>query len=243
MDNLRRPAKSKILGVLFMLIGVFGILVILHRICAYVFEYDPEFYSVDYGRFNLLAFFTVQSNILVSFYFIAAALGIFGCERAAKIAFNPTFGCLVTTYIIVTGAVFCSGIPMGMTPPLKWDTPLHGMLAFVQILHHMIIPGLCILLWFFPFSDKKIPKDALAISGLYPLAYSLFSIVRGAVSDPTYYPYPFFNPEFIYSTVFPDRKTNIFAGYAMLLPLLCVGIGLFVAVCAVVRLIGNKRRS
>ena len=241
--NIKPLYKNKLFGSLLFLIGLFGVLVILHRLSYYVYEYDPEFSPIDYGRFNILSFFTVQSNILVCFYLITSALAVFGVRKAQKIAFSPLFGAMVTTYIIVTGAVYCCGIPLGFTPPFTWDNPTHAMLSFIQVFHHMIVPPLMVILWFFPATDGRVDHKKLLLFGIYPLVYSLFSIVRGAVSNPTFYPYPFYRPDFITSMISPDKPQNDVVGYLLMIPLLIVGIGLFIAVARLVVLINDKRTN
>lgn len=239
--NINKSGKSRLFAVLLLVIGIFGVLVIVHRLSYYVFEYDPEFSPVDYGKFNILSYFTVQSNIFVSLYLILAGLGIFGIEKARKIAFSPFAGALVTTYIIVTGLVYCCGIPLGFTPPFKWDNPYHAMSSFIQVFHHMIVPPFMLVIWFFPFTNQRISRKKLLSFGIYPLVYSLFSIVRGAFSNPEYYPYPFYRPDFIWSLVFGDKPVNLPIAYLMMLPLLAVGIGLFILVARLVILINDKR--
>ena len=239
--NIKKLYRNKIFGTFLFIIGLFGVLVIIHRLSYYVYEYDPEFSPIDYGRFNILSFFTVQSNILVCFYLITSALAVFGVKKAQKIAFCPTFGAMVTTYIIVTGAVYCCGIPLGFTPPFTWDNPTHSMLSFIQVFHHMIVPPLMVILWFFPATDNRISHKKLPYFGIYPFVYSLFSIVRGAVSNPTFYPYPFCRPDFIISMISPDKPVNDIIGYLLMIPLLIVGIGLFIGVARLVILINDKR--
>ena len=241
--SLKPIAKNKAVGVFLMIIAVFGFLIIAHRLSYYVYEYDPKFSPVDYGKYNILSFFTVQSNFFVYVYLLISALGIFGVERARKIAFSPTVGLLLTTYIIVTGLVYCCGIPLGFTPPFKWDSPGHSMSSFIQVFYHMIVPLLMIILWFFPFTDEKIEKKKLIYVGVYPLVYSLFSIVRGAFSDPTFYPYPFYNPQFIWDMFFKDRPINIPLAYIMIIPLLFVGIGFFVLIARFLIFVNDKRRA
>lgn len=241
--NTKPLYKNKLFGTFLFIVGVFGVLVIIHRLSYYVYEYDPEFSPIDYGRFNILSFFTVQSNILVCFYLITSALAVFGVEKAQKTAFCPTFGAMVTTYIIVTGAVYCCGIPLGFTPPFTWDNPTHSMLSFIQVFHHMIVPPLMVFLWFFPATDRRIDHKKLIFFGIYPFVYSIFSIIRGAVSDPTFYPYPFYRPDFITSMIAPDKPQNDVVGYLLMIPLLIIGIGLFIAVARLVVLINDKRTN
>ena len=231
---------KKWFGAILLILGVFGVLVILHRLAYYVYEFDPEFSPIDYGRFNILSYFTVQSNIFVCFYLLVSAFAVFGNKKAQKIAFNPVLGAMVTTYIIVTGVVYCCGIPLGFTPPFKWDNPTHSMSSFIQVYHHMIIPPIMLLLWFFPATNEKVRYKKAWLFGIYPLAYSVFSIIRGAVSDPTFYAYPFYEPSFFWEMFFADKAINLPQAYLLMLPVLIVGIMIFIAIGAVLLLIHNK---
>lgn len=240
-SRLNPSAKSKALGVLLLILSVFGFLIFAHRLSCYVYEYDPQYSPVDYGKYNILSYFTVQSNFFCYVYLLFASLGIFGCKRAQKIGFNPTFGALVTVYVLIAGITYCGGIPLGMTPPSKWDTAIHSMSSFIQIYYHMIMPVVVLILWFFPFNNKRIGKKCLALSGIYPLVYSIFSMIRGAYSDPQYYPYPFYNPEFIWGLFFGDKPINFPAAYGIISVMLVFGILLFVGVTAIIVSIHNKR--
>lgn len=241
MKSKKSLADNKILGLILLIVGIFAALVIIHRTCCYFYEYDPEFAPYDYGRFNFFSFFTIQSNILVAFYLIIKGVSAFGAYNCRKLANNPVFGSMVTTYIVVTGAVFCAGIPLGFTPPFTWDTPVHAMTSFIQIFHHMIVPSVMIALWCFPFENRKLSHRYIPFVGIYPLVYSLFSIVRGALSNPHFFAYPFYNPEFDFGLLFRNKTYSSLLGYLSMIPLLIVGISLFIIIERIVVLIYEKR--
>ena len=90
-------AKNKAFGIFLMILGVFGFLIIIHRLCCYKFEYDEKFSPVDYGKFNILSFFTIQSNVFVYVYLICAGLASLGVEGTKKVAYNPLVGAMATT--------------------------------------------------------------------------------------------------------------------------------------------------
>lgn len=240
-NKLNPIAKNKAVGAALFILSIFGFMLIAHRLSFYVFEYDPQYSPVDYGKFNILSYFTVQSNFFAYVYLLFASLSVFGVKKTQKIGFNPTIGALVTVYVLVAGITYCAGIPMGLTPPFKWDTAVHSMSSFIQVYYHMIMPVAVLILWLFPFTDEKLTKKCLALSGIYPLVYSIFSIVRGAFSNPAYYPYPFYNPEFVWQTVLKDKPINTPAAYLIICALLAVGISLFVGITAVIMLLHNKR--
>lgn len=233
--------KNKLFGICLLILGIFSVLVIVHRLVHYVYEFDPKYSPIDYGRFNILSFFTVQSNIFVCFYLLVTAFAVFGNARAQKIAFSPMLGALVTTYILITGVVYCCGIPLAFTTPYQWDTPTHSMLSFIQVYHHMIIPPLMLVLWFFPATGEKIPYKKVWLFAIYPLVYSAVSIVRAAVVKPTFYVYPFYNPAFFWEMLFKDKPMQLLPAYLLMIPILLVAMLLFVGTAALLIFIRNRR--
>ncbi len=240
MVKTRPLMKNKLFGALLMIIGVLAVGVIIMRVCCYQFEYVPGHYEVDYGRFSFFAYFTVQSNLYVCFYLITLSLAVFGVEKAKRIAFSPMVRLTVTTYIIVTGAVYCGGIPIGMTPPLYWDGFQHLMLSSVQVLHHMIMPPFIFILFLLPPTDKRIELKKIPLVGIYPLVYSLFSIARGALSKQHFYVYPFYRPEFFWQLFLKNREMDLFKAYLLMLPMLLCGICVFLVLAFLLALLNNR---
>ena len=204
---VRPLMKNKAFGAFLVFTGAAAFALIVLRVVFYQFRFDPQYYPVDYGRFNFFSFFTVQSNLYVCFYLVTLGCAVFGAKRAQKIAFHPLVRLTVTTYILVTGMVYCGGIPMNMTPPLYWTDFYQSLLSLV---------------------------------GVYPLVYSLVSIVRGAVSQPSFYPYPFYRPDFFWTLFFGNRPLQTVQAYLLMLPMLLCGVGVFVLLALVLSLIHNN---
>ncbi len=247
MDNIEKSyitkplMKSKAFGVFLLFVGVLSVAILIYKLFFSVFEYDPVFYPVDYGNLNVLSYFTVESNILVYFYIFALAFAVFGNKKAQRIAFNPTFRVFITTYILVTGLVFNSGIFMKMSPPFYWDNFRHFMQSFMQVYHHMIIPPFMIILFFLTVTDRKAPMKKIWLAGVYPFLYSVFSIARGSLmAEPKFFAYPFFKPEFFWNMFMGDRAVTLPAAYFLMLPALFVGIGLFIAIAYIFAAINNR---
>ena len=94
----------------------------------------------------------------------------------------------------------------------------------------------------FPFLNERLGKRTVLLSGIYPAVYSVFSLIRGRFTVPAYYPYPFFDPEFVWRTLMKDRPMNLFAAYAIIGACVAViGCGLFMALCAALVWLHNKR--
>ena len=66
--NTDRETREKLRAFLLLLFGIFGILIVVWRLTCYQFQYDPKHYPVDYGAYNVLSYFTLQSNIFSSVY-------------------------------------------------------------------------------------------------------------------------------------------------------------------------------
>lgn len=233
--------KNKPLGVLLFIMSLIGFAIVIYRIAGYQYEYDAQFTPIDYGRFNVLSYFTIQSNLACCIFFFITALGIFGNDKALKIASNPVLKVFVTLYVIVAGLTYNAGFPLKMTQAWTFDTFYHAFISFLQIYFHIVMPIMVIFLLFFPFTNEKVKAKSVFLSGVYPFVYSIFSMVRGALFKPTYYPYPFYNPEFIWQTFMKDKPYNAVGAYGLILVLLVFGISLFIAICALITLVHNKR--
>lgn len=160
-------------------------------------------------------------------------------KGAEKIAHNPLVGAMATTYILVTGVVYTAGIPMGFTPPFQWHDAYHAMNSFIQVYFHMIIPPVMLILWFFPLADRQVKHSRVWYFAVYPLVYSVFSIMRGALGTMHFYPYPFYRPEFIWS-LFSSAPVNYAAAYVLMALVLAVGLLLFVGIGRLMVLINDK---
>ena len=233
--------QNKLAAVILLMMGLLGIAIIIYRIAGYQYEYNAETAPIDFGRFNVLSYFTIQSNFCACVYFIMIALSIFGNERIKRVVFHPTVGAFITLYVFVAGVTYNAGFPLHMTPALTFDTPYHIFISCMQMYFHVVMVAAVLLLWMFPFRNTKLGVKTVLASGIYPLIYSVFSMIRGACFEPTYYPYPFYNPEWIWQTFMKDKPMNLAGAYGLIAVLLVFGIGLFMVLCAVLVLIHNKR--
>ena len=226
-------AKNKAVGAALLAVALFGFAVFVYRLSCYVYEYDARYYPVDYGRFNILFYFTVQSNFFAYVYFLFAGLAILGVKKAERIGFHSGVGTLVTLYVTVAGAVYCGGMPVGFAPPFQFDTPYHRMTVVIQIFYHMFMPAAALLLYCFPFRNDRLGARTALLAGVYPIVYSVFSMVRGRFTHPAYYPYPFYDPDFVWKTLMKDRPVNLFAAYAIIgAAIVVLGGGLFAVLAA-----------
>jgi hypothetical protein len=114
-------------------------------------------------------------------------------------------------------ALLLSGDPAAVEATMPWvDTVLHRVMPVVMVADWLLFPP-----------STHIPVRAAAWWLAYPLAWTAYTLVRGAITD--WYPYPFLDPSV-------HGATGV-AGYA-------VGIAVaFGAVIALVAWVGNVRRA
>ena len=239
MEN--RITKNKGVAAVLLCMALLGFVIVIYRIAGYQYEYNEQFSPVDYGRFNVLSYFTIESNFACCCYFLICALGFFGNKTALKIACNPVLKIYLTLYVIVAGLTYNAGFPLKMTQAWTFDTFYHSFISFMQIYFHIVMPIAVILLLLFPFTNEKIRPKQVFFSGVYPLVYSIISMLRGALFEPTYYPYPFYKPDFVWQAFMKDKPFNAVGAYGFIALLLIFGISLFIAICAIIALVHNKR--
>ncbi|WP_309645458.1 Pr6Pr family membrane protein [Phenylobacterium sp.] len=128
---------------------------------------------------NFFSYFTILSNLFAAVMFTAPAafprspIGLYFAKPAIRTA--------VTLYMSVTAATYIA-ILQGLWDPqgLQWvaDTTLH-----------YLTPGLVLLDWLL-FTPKRTLRWVYVWPWLvFPLAYGVYSIVRGPYAG--FYPYPF----------------------------------------------------
>jgi len=236
----RKPYNSRLFGAILFVFALLGIALIVYRIASYRYEFDENFYPVDYGRFNFLSYFTVLSNILGYFYLFLCAFACFGNERAKRKAFSPLLKLMTVEYTVISGIVYLSGLSMGFSSPLTFDTAAHFMMSVMQIFYHIVMPLIMIIMLFLPATDEKIRLKKAWLFGIFPLVYSVFSIIRGAVSRLHFYPYPFYKPDFFWEMLFKDKPLESTKAFLLLIPFLIAGILLFILIAIIFILIHNR---
>ena len=127
------------------------------------------------------SFFTILTNFLVALVFTAAALR----PRAAwgEFLLRPSLQASTAVYIAIVGMVY------QLLLRHLWNP--QGAQWVADVLLHSIIPvGYVLYWWLFAPRDKLSWKNALGWL-VYPGAYLVYTLARGAVSG--LYPYPFVN--------------------------------------------------
>lgn len=175
--------------------------------------------SHNYSVFNFFSYFTNLSNIFIAVVLIVEGTAtLLGKELPA---FWSLIRCSSVTCIALVGVVFTA---------LLRGVELGALLPWINVWLHYVTPIAVVLIWLVYPPRQPIAYKKLGVMVLVPLAYLVYSLIRGAILN--WYPYPFLNP------------AN--GGYGSV-AVTCVGIAIaFVAVTALLIAVGNalgKRAS
>ncbi|MET8853559.1 Pr6Pr family membrane protein [Amycolatopsis sp. NPDC004625] len=124
---------------------------------------------------NLLCFFTIDSNLLVTLTSALVALGVARGRLFTVLWLDALVG------IIVTGIVY--------QVALAGLYELHGLSLFADTMLHKVTPILFVLGWLLAAPRGVLSWRTVWWSLLYPLAWLAFTLPRGAITG--FYPYPF----------------------------------------------------
>jgi len=131
---------------------------------------------------NFFSYFTIESNILGIIALLAGAFVLYAGKKSARLDF---FRGAVTFYMVVTGIVFAvllAGIENAALTAVPWDN---------TVLHY-IMPVAIAADWLMDRPAKKIAFRKALVWISFPVAYLIYSLVRGPIVN--WYPYPFLNP-------------------------------------------------
>ena len=177
--------------------------------------------SLSEAIIRFFSFFTILSNILVALGFSFLLLN--GNSKWSRFFTSASSQTAMTVYIIVVGAVY------NITLRMIWH-PV-GLQKLVDELLHSVIPVLAVVHWML-----FIPKSSLQWKNsftwlLYPMVYTLYITIRGALSG--FYPYPFIN---VTEIGYPRALLN-----GTFLAIVFLGLSLFLI--AVAKFISRKQKS
>ena len=132
---------------------------------------------------NFFSFFTVQCNMLVAISMTYAALSV-----------NTNGGHFFTKLSVQTAiALYIFIVALVYNTVLRGLVPLAGWNLFVDTMLHVVIPILYLLYWGFMRPKGNLEYRNGIFWVFFPLAYLIYSLVRGAIVH--WYPYPFLNAD------------------------------------------------
>lgn len=168
---------------------------------------------------NFFSFFTIESNLLtVAVLLAGAALALRGQETspAWELFRGAVAAYMMTTFIVF--AALLSGLPDELDLTEPW----------VNVVLHQLMPIVIVIDWVISPPRHRLTIRQALVWMLFPLAYCIYSLIRGPIAD--WYPYPFLNPDSV-------------GGYAGVLAY-SVGIAiLFMGIIWALVTVGNKARD
>ncbi|HEY9311550.1 Pr6Pr family membrane protein [Williamsia sp.] len=131
---------------------------------------------------NFFSYFTVLSNLLMSIALLVSAGFLLTGRSIERLAM---FRGAATLYMLITGigfTVLLSGLESTQFTAVGWDN---------TVLHYLVPVGAAID-WLIDPPAVAIRTGRAMIWLIFPLAYVVYSEIRGPIVD--WYPYPFLDP-------------------------------------------------
>ncbi|BAH40456.1 MAG TPA: hypothetical protein DGD08_04815 [Gemmatimonas aurantiaca] len=156
---------------------------------AIVIQFTRHF-DAGFPLLNFFSYFTILANgIAGSVLLIAAYFGV--RQQAVSVWYDRARGA-ATLYMAVVGLVFVT---------LLRNVDLGGLLPWINTVHHYLMPVVMVMDWLLTPPTRSPTSRDLLVFFSFPLAYVVYTLLRGAQIG--WYPYPFFNPALVggYGTV------------------------------------------
>lgn len=141
--------------------------------------YAAAFTSQAARDANILAYFTIQSNLVVMVTALLLALR----PRRSALLFR-VFRLDAVAMIVLTAVVYHT--------MLARLVDLHGVVAVYNQLLHTLVPAMAVGGWLLLGPRGLVSWRVVWLSLVYPIAWLVFTLVRGAAIG--WYPYPFMDP-------------------------------------------------
>lgn len=167
------------------------------------------------GVVNFFSYFTILGNLFASIVFIVSAIRLIQGRESTALDVGIRGAAVV--YIAFVGIVFST---------LLRDVDLGGLLPWVNIVHHYVMPIVVVLDWIIWPPQRKLGWKAVPLWMIFPIVYVIYSLIRGAIVG--FYAYPFFSPV----------VQGGYGGVALYCAIMLVG---FLILAAAIRAIGNLR--
>ena len=135
----------------------------------------------DFSVVNFFSYFTNLSNLL------AVVVLTVGAVRTARGTPDTRAWSLARASTVV--ALVFVGLVFNL---LLAGLDVGAVIPWVNVVVHMLVPAVVLVDWLVLPPEGRLPWRAVAVGVVFPVAYSVYSLVRGAVVG--FYPYPFYDP-------------------------------------------------
>jgi len=145
----------------------------------WIFLESPDFASPLSAVWRMLAFFTILTNLMVGIASAVSAIAPNSASGRLLAGANTRAG--VVLYIGLVGIVY-HVLLAGLWDPQGWQ-------KIADLLLHTATPVMIAIAWIFFDAKKDLTLKALPQIIVYPVAYTVYAMIRGAGDG--FYPYPF----------------------------------------------------
>lgn len=162
--------------------------------------YGVARYGMD--PINFYSYFTIESNIFAVVIFLVSAKALYLGNSDKRLDYLRG---AATLYMTITGLIYSillSGVDVNT--PLPW----------VNIVLHYIFPVVVLADWLITRSANVIAPMKALLWLVFPLAYFVYSLIRGTITG--WYPYPFLNAGQLGYAIVAVNAAIIAAGMAIL---------------------------
>jgi hypothetical protein len=142
---------------------------------------NGEHASIGAATISYVGYFTILTNFLVAFALTAPMLST--TSRARLFFERPAVRAAIALYISVVAVVYHL-LLAHLWDPLGWQ-------KFTDICLHTLLPILYLFDWLVFAKKRPMRYARIPYWVIYPAAYGLFIILKGAITGT--YPYPFLN--------------------------------------------------
>lgn len=134
--------------------------------------------GASYNTLNFFSYFTNLSNLLAAFVLL---LSVF--SRSPQNSSLDVMRYVSAVNMAVVGILFVA---------LLRNVDLGALLPWVNFVLHYVMPVAIVLDWLLQPPGSRLQAKHLAAALVFPAAYLIYVLLRGAVMG--WYPYPFLNP-------------------------------------------------
>ncbi|MCU1410871.1 MAG: hypothetical protein JWR04_1578 [Rhodoglobus sp.] len=139
-----------------------------------------------FDPWEYFSYFTIESSLInIAVFFVGGAMAL---RLAVDTGWFTTIRMATLTYAVVTAGVYnllLRNVPYtGDFVGLQWPNEVI----------HVWVPLFILLDWLFSPGRPALPWRSLRVVVLFPVAWLLYTLMRGAASGGEIYPYPFLDP-------------------------------------------------
>jgi hypothetical protein len=131
---------------------------------------------------NFFSFFTIQSNIIAAVVLVLLATS----WQEKRTETQTLIRGAAVAYMTTTGVVY--GLLLS-----GYSEELQTTLPWVDTMLHRVIPLVMVIDWMIDRPHNPLRFKQCLVWAIYPVAYLVYSLIRGPIVD--WYPYPFLNPD------------------------------------------------